>query len=284
MDTTGILEGQQVNHYLTMAGQLQWLITLGRFDIQAQVISMSRFRAAPRQGHQERLKRIYAYVIRTKHYANRFRVMEPDYSYLPELNFDWTHTVYDAAHEIIPQGIPDSLGKSVTTTTTVDVNLNHCLATGRSLTGCLHFVNHIPIDSYSKRQATVETATYGSEFVVSKTTTEQIIDLRHTLRYLGVPIETKSYLFGDNRSEVTSSTLPHSTLGKRHNILANHRDREAIASKILAYHWIQTRYNISDILSKHWDHPSVYNIIMKLLIAREPITLISEEATQDTPA
>ena len=58
------------------------------------------------------------------------------------------------------------------------------MATERSLMGCLHFVNHTPIDSYSKRQATVETATYGSEFVASKNATEQIIDLRHTLRYL----------------------------------------------------------------------------------------------------
>ena len=48
LDTSDILQGQQVNHYLTMVGQLQWLITLGRFDIQAQVISMSRFRAQPR--------------------------------------------------------------------------------------------------------------------------------------------------------------------------------------------------------------------------------------------
>ena len=139
---------------------------------------------------------------------------------------------------------------------------------------CLHFVNHTPIDSYSKRQATVETATYGSEFVASKTATEQIIDLRHTLRYLGVPIKTKSHLFGDNRSVVTSSTLPYSTLGKRDNILAYHQVREAIASKILAYHWIRTGYNLSDMLNKHWDHPSVYNMIMKLLITRGPITLI----------
>ena len=109
--------------------------------------------------------------------------------------------------------------------------MNHCLATGRSETGCLHFVNHTPIDSSSKRPATVETATYGSEFVASKTVTEQIIDLSHTLKYLGVPIKTKSYLFGDNRSVVSSSTLPHSALGKRHNILAYHRVMEAIASK-----------------------------------------------------
>ena len=156
----------------------------------------------------------------------------------------------------------------------MDANLNHCLATGRSVSGCLHFVNHTPIDSYSKRQATVETATY-------KTATEQIIDLRHTLIYLGVPIKTKSYLFGDNRSVVTSSTLPHSTLGKRHNILAYHQVREAIASKILAYHWIRTAYNLSDMLSKHWDHPSVNKMIMKLLITRGPIRLIPKEAIKD---
>ena len=89
LDTSEILEGQEVNHYyLTMVGQLQWLITLGRFDIQAQVITMSRFRALPRKGHLDRLKRIYAYVIRTKDYATRFRTTEPDYSYLPDQNFD----------------------------------------------------------------------------------------------------------------------------------------------------------------------------------------------------
>ena len=94
------------------------------------------------------------------------------------------------------------------------------------------------------------------------------------LRYLGVLMKTKSYLFGDNRSVVTSSTLPHSTLGKRHNILAYHHIKEAIASNILSYHWIQTGYYLSDMLSKHLDHPSVYNMIIKLLITRGPITLI----------
>ena len=39
-----------------MVGQLQWLVTLGRFDLHAQVGTMSRFRAAPRQGRMDRLK------------------------------------------------------------------------------------------------------------------------------------------------------------------------------------------------------------------------------------
>ena len=105
---------------------------------------MSRFPAQPRQGHLERLKWIYAYVIRTKDDATSFRTTQPDYSCLPDQNFDWDHTVYGHLAEVIPGDIPDPLGKSVTTTTTVDANLNHCLATGRSVTGCLHFVNHTP--------------------------------------------------------------------------------------------------------------------------------------------
>ena len=52
--------------YLTMVGQLQWLVTLLRFDIHAQVATMSRFRAAPRQGHMDRHKRIYSYAIRLR--------------------------------------------------------------------------------------------------------------------------------------------------------------------------------------------------------------------------
>ena len=101
----------------------------------------------------------------------------------------------------------------------------------------------------------------------------QIMDIRQTLRYLGAPIGAKSFLFGDNRSVVTSATLAHSTLTKRHNILASHRAREAIAAKLMAFYWIQSAYNLSDMHSKHWDHPTVYPMILKLLITRGNITL-----------
>ena len=170
------------------------------------------------------------------------------------------------------------LGEAVTTTTTMDANSNYCLATGKSLTGCLHFVNKTPVDWYSKKQATVETATYGSEFVAAKTATVQIMDIRQTLRYLGAPIATKSFLFGDNRSVVTSVNLPHSKLTKRHNILAFHRVREAIAAKLMAFYWIESAYNLSDM---HWDHPTVYPMILKLLITRGNTTLMPREATQE---
>ena len=166
------------------------------------------------------------------------------------MKYDWSYTVYGNVQEIIPNNCPKPLGKSVTTTITLDTNLLHCLATGVSLTACLHFCNQTPTDWYSKKQVTVESATYGSELVAAKTATEQIMALRYTLRYLGAPIKSKSYMFGDNRSVVTSATFPHATLSKRHNTLAFHRVREALAAKIIDFHWIQSEYNLSDMLSK----------------------------------
>ena len=55
-----------------------------------------------------------------------FRGHQPDYSYLPQQHFAWTETVYGDLNEIIPEAIPKPLGNTVTTTTTVDANLNHC--------------------------------------------------------------------------------------------------------------------------------------------------------------
>ena len=256
-------------------------MTLGRFDIHAQVTTMSRFRSAPRKGHLERLQRIYGYVLKTKDYLTRYRTKESDYSYLPNMKYDWSYTVYGNVQEIVLNNCPKPLGKSVTTTTTLDANILHCLATGASLTACLHFCNQTPTDWYSKKQATVEMATYASEFVAAKTATEQIMDLRYTLRYLGVPIKSKSYMFGDNKSVVTSATLPHSTLNKRHNILAFHRVREAIAAKIIDFHWIQSKYNLSGMLSNHWEHNKIFPMIQKLLITCGPITLIPRSATEE---
>ena len=59
LDDTELLTEGSIQHYLTMIGQLQWLVTLGRFDIHAQVATMSRFRSAPRKCHLERQQRTY---------------------------------------------------------------------------------------------------------------------------------------------------------------------------------------------------------------------------------
>ena len=135
---------------------------------------MGRFRTAPRKGHLERLQRIVGYLKKYDVGGIRFRTCEPDYSHLVEPNVDWTYAVYGKVREEIPTDIPRPLGKSVVLTCYVDANLLHDEVTGRSATGILHMMNMTPVDFTSKRQDTVETATYGSEYIAARIATEQV--------------------------------------------------------------------------------------------------------------
>ncbi len=61
LDTSEILDEKDTTIYQSMVGSAQWLIALGRFDIAVHVMTLSSFRACPRQeGHLERMKRISA--------------------------------------------------------------------------------------------------------------------------------------------------------------------------------------------------------------------------------
>ena len=274
LDTSELCDEHQTKQFQTLIGQLQWLISLGRFDIVVHVMSLSRFRAQPRKGHLDRAKRIVGYLLFLPDGAIRFRTGEPDFSSLRDQEYDWTRTVYSGACEQIPHDIPKPLGKHLQTTHYVDANLHHDLATGKAVTAVLHFLNQTPIDAYTKRQSTVETATYGSEFVAPRTAVDQIIDIRTTLRYLGVPIRDMSYMFGDNRSVVTGSTIPNSTISKRHHLASYHRVREAIAAKFISFHWKDGKSNPADILSKHWEFATVWPMLKPILFWRR------ETATQ----
>jgi hypothetical protein len=196
----------------------------------------------------------------------RVRTGEPaDYSALPHKEYDWEQTVYGDVSEILPSDAPIPLGKPITLTHYYDANLYHDMVTGRSVTGILHLFNQTPIDWYSKKQATVETATYGSEFIAACTCIDQVINLPTTLHYLGVPIHEKSYIFGDNESVIDSSTIPHSKLHKRHNALSFHCICEAVATKIVDIHHLSGEYNPADILSKHRSYQKLWCILQPLL-------------------
>jgi Reverse transcriptase (RNA-dependent DNA polymerase) len=292
-DTTEELDLEGIKKYQTMIGCLQWAVSLGRFDIHTATMTMSRFRAAPRKGHLERLKRIYGYLRKFDSAAIRVRTAKPDFTGLPEQDFDWCNTVYGKVEELTPKDLPEPLGKSVVTVTYKDANLYHDLLTGRSVTGILHFCNQTLVDWYSKRQATVESATFGSEFTAARIAVDQIMDLRMTLRFLGVPVVQKSYMFGDNQAVVKNGSIPHSSLNKRHNALAYHRVREMIAAKVLGYYWIDGKDNPADIVSKHWGYQQVWQMLKPLLFfsgdtgslleKEDDITLAKRHADSITP-
>jgi hypothetical protein len=226
---------------------------------------MSGFRIAPRIGHLKRLQRIYGYLSKMRFASIHVRTEESDFFDIPDPEYNWAYAMYGKIKELLPKDAPEPLGKYIALSHSVHAKLMHDITSGKSVTGILHLVNKTPIDWYSKKQDTVETATYGSEFVATRVCVEQIIDLCTTLRYIGVPVRDKSYMFGDNKSVVDSSMQLHAKLQKRHMTLSFHRVREAIASGIVGFFYITGDINPAEIISKHWGYSQIREHIKSLL-------------------
>jgi hypothetical protein len=64
LDTSALLDVNDTAIYQSLIGAMQWVIQLGRLDIATAVMTLSRFRAAPRHGHLDRVKRIYGYLAK----------------------------------------------------------------------------------------------------------------------------------------------------------------------------------------------------------------------------
>ena len=80
---------------------------------------------------------------------------------------DWMNLVYrtqplDCGEDMYP--IP--LGNLMRITSFVDAYLGYCKMTGKFITGIIHLLNQTPVKYFCKLQNTVETPTYGLEFVV----------------------------------------------------------------------------------------------------------------------
>ena len=79
-----------------------------------------------------------------------------------------------------------------------------------------------------------------------------IVEIKYTLRMLGVPINGPALLLGENNSVVLNTTFPSSQLKKKHNAICYHRVRKACAAGILRFSHISSEENIADILTKSW--------------------------------
>jgi hypothetical protein len=215
VDLSPLLEEDRASYYQSMIGILMWAVELGRIDIAQETVTMARFTNLPRSRHWEATLGIFAYL--KKHIRSRlvFDDMPRDFGDINFIKADWGD-MYPGAKEDVDDNNPRPMGREVQTTVFVDASHADCLVTRRSTTGILVFVNGTPIRWYSKRQNTVESSTYGSEFVAMRIAVEMIIALRGNLRSLGVPLDGPTNLFCDNLSVVMSTSLPESVLKKKH--------------------------------------------------------------------
>jgi hypothetical protein len=239
-------------------------VELGRIDIMVAVSMPSRYLASPREGHLEEAFHIFAYLKAHNKSAVVLDAATPLFDESRFVQCDWK-AYYPDAHEPEPPRAPELRGNSVTTTCFVDADYAGCRTTRRSHTGIIMFLQKAPITWYSKRQNTVESSTFGSEFLAMKTAIEQVEALRYKLRMMGIPIDGPTNVFCDNESVFKNTTKPESTLKKKHNAIAYHRTREAIAASIVRIAWEDGRFNIADVLTKLMPGPKLRELISNIL-------------------
>ena len=167
--------------------------------------------------------------------------------------YDW-YNFYQDAKEQLPSDMPPLRGRLVSTHCFVDSDHTGDKVTRRSQTGILIFLNRAPIIWYSKRQNTVETSMFGSEFITMKTVVEQIKSLRYKLRMFGVPLEGPTNVFCDNEAVFKNMSQPDSTLKKKHTLICYHRCREAVASWMIRIAKEGTLTNLSNLFTKPLTH------------------------------
>jgi len=157
------------------------------------------------------------------------------------------------------------LGKAVVTITYVDANLYHDLITGHVLLAFYSLLVVLQLTGTLSTRQLWRQQLISQKFGAARISTDQVIDLCNTLHYHGVPVKSKSYMFGDNKSVVTSATIPHSGLIKCHNALSYHCVHESIAARILGIFHIDGKKNPADVLSKHGGFLQIWPLIKPLL-------------------
>jgi hypothetical protein len=79
---------------------------------------------------------------------------------------------------------------------------------------------------------------------------EMLQGLCYKLRMMGIPLTGPSYIFADNKSQVTNTTIPESTLKKKCNSICYHAVQESVAMGESLITYIKSEDNLSDLMTK----------------------------------
>ena len=248
-DMTKELDSEGTRYYQELIGVLRWAIELGRVDILLEVALLSTHLVLPRAGHLQQLYHIFGYL---KNSSRRRLYFDPEHPNISESRFqtfDWIDFYKDASEDI-PLDMPEPRGREVSIHCFVDASHASDKENRRSQTGILIFINKAPIIFYSKRQNSVETSTFGSEFTAMKQAVELLKSLRYKLRMFGVPMEGPASVYCDNEAVYKNVANPSSVLSKKMHSISYHFCREGVAADIVRIAKEDTSTNLSDLFTK----------------------------------
>jgi hypothetical protein len=142
-------------------------------DIVMLVLMLSRYLVSARVG---RLDQVFHMIANLQQYETSTMVLDDTDPEFDERRFkecQWSEYYPNAKEALLPDMLQPR-GKSVVILCFVDADHAEYRVTRRSHTGLIIIVNRAPILWFSKRQSTVKSSTFGSEFVAMRIAIEMI--------------------------------------------------------------------------------------------------------------
>jgi hypothetical protein len=174
-----------ISFYQHLIGVMQWMVELGWIDIATKISILSSYLAYPCEGHLETALHVMGY-LKLKHNSRLiFDQTYPDIDQTAFPKFDWIE-FYGNVEEAIPLDMPPPLGKDFDIHMMVESDHAGEKRTQCSCTG------------------TIETSVFGAEFVAMKHRIKTLKGLRYKIRMMGIPMTGPTYIYGDNKSQVTN--------------------------------------------------------------------------------
>ena len=163
LDVSDELSPSDMSYYQSLIGILRWIVELGCVDVCLEVSMMSSHLALPRKGHREQVMQIFGYL---KKYHNAELIFEPSVPTIQEHDFvrrDWTSSEFGHVEgkEELPPNMLEPRGMGFTIVAKVDADHASDSVTRRSRTGILLYLNCSLIHWWSKKQARIESSSFG---------------------------------------------------------------------------------------------------------------------------
>ena len=146
-------------------------------------------------------------------------INEPDFE-----RRDWVSSEFGHVEdkEALPPNMPEPRGMGFTIVAKVDADHASNTVTRRSRTGILVYLNCLLVNWWSKKQASIESSSFGVEFIVMKQCCEYLRGLRYKLCMMGKLCNQPSHIYGDNQSVLANMMMPDSMLKKKSQSIVYH--------------------------------------------------------------
>ena len=153
--------------------------------------------ALPWPGHIQEVYHMFSYLKKHHNAEVVFDSTHLGFYWLQFEHQDWMYSAYckEDLKEELPPKMPKPHGPGFAIRVYVDADYAGDLATCRSRTGFVEFLNRAPIYWFSKKQGSLETSTFGSELCAMKVTMEYVRGLRYKLWMMEIPVDEPEFFW-----------------------------------------------------------------------------------------